>query len=155
MGKERFSITRDSVFAESFKFKKKFSAIYPEFSHLSSTDMLKIIKCFNKRCVIEEVISNRIGVELPQLLGVLRISTFKTSPDHKILDFNETKKQGVRVYHHNFDTDSTMGKLLFRNDMSRHSIESNKVWGFVPDRTFKRTVSKTIKNNYKLFEYND
>jgi hypothetical protein len=152
MGPKRFCVTRENILHKDYKFKKKFSAIYPEFKDITQPEISKIIKTFNKLCVINEMCTTREGVELPQKLGMFHIFTFRVSPDYKIVDFAQTNKLKKTVYFHNFETDSKMGKLMFRNNVSAHSIESNKVWGFVPGRLFKRSIAKAIKSNYKLFE---
>jgi hypothetical protein len=118
----------------------------PKLNNVTDQEIRKIIEGFNKE-IVNAVIDNREGVELPESLGYLMIVACQPKQINAV-DYAKSKKYGVKVYHKNWDTDGRMGKIIYSNASVKYKVKDREIWGFFPSREFSRTVSKIFRNNW-------
>ena len=149
--KPRVKIKRSHVMNPSkfCEFKKK----YPEHSDISLFEFNKIIRKFNNN-VIDEVVNYRYGVSLPERLGILVIVSFP-SPKKKIIDFGTSNKTGVLTYHKNWETDNRLGKIAHVTEFSSFNIKYSRLWGFTPNRFFKKKMIEGFKKSWEKYIFID
>ena len=136
------------------RFKKKVaSTLVPFFKNNEfrfSKDKVKdVIKTFHE-LLIDEVIDNRDGVELPGRLGTLQIVSCKITKK-KNIDFPKTNKLGRIVYHTNTETDGYVSKIFFLPNYHNYSFQYRTLWSFSGVRQFTRKVSKEYRKNWMKY----
>lgn len=131
---------------------KRFKELYPEYD-ITLKEFNKILKAFNSN-IIETVINNRDGVELPERLGHLQIVAFP-KPTKKIIDFAKSNELGEIRYHGNWETDNKIGKITYRSTPSGYTFKNSRFWGLIPTRSFKQRMSEVFKRKWQKFIYID
>tara|TARA_R110000772_G_scaffold224422_1_gene335059 strand:+ start:1736 stop:2239 length:504 start_codon:yes stop_codon:yes gene_type:complete len=129
------------------EFKKK----HPEHKDITLTKFNAIVKQFNVN-IVDEVISNKNGISLPELIGQILIISFPKSKK-KAVDFGASNKSGVLTYHRNWDTEDRLGKIVYYS--GRYSIRYSYLWGFTPARGFKNKMSEVYRKLWAKYIYVD
>jgi hypothetical protein len=125
---------------------KEFIAKYPEYSNLNYEGFKQIVMGFNRN-LVEGIIENRSGVELPDGLGYIFIGTCPPSKK-KNIDYKKSFEFGVEATHRNWDSDNKLMKIFYTNETSKYPFGNKRVWGFTAVRDFKRMASKAYKEHY-------
>lgn len=131
---------------------KKFKELNPEYD-ITLTEFNKVLRTFNSN-IIEAVINNRDGVELPERLGHLQIIAFP-KPSRKIIDFAKSNEVGEKRYHGNWETDNKIGKITYRSTLAGYTFKNSRFWGLIPTRSFKKRMSEVFKRKWQKFIYID
>lgn len=126
-----------------YKFRKKFSM----HSELTLPDIRKVVERFN-RVLWNTVIEERDGVDLPDFLGRIFISSYKMPHKNNIINYGESIKQGVPIKVQNLDTNGYMMKIYYNNWQSCYRFQHRNLWWFQPHRDFNRTASAEFKRDY-------
>ena len=147
--KSRVKIKSTRVMNE--KVMREFRAEYPEHEDITLTEFNRIIKAFNTN-ITEEIIANKNGVSLPELIGSILIMSFPRSK-RKAVDFGASNKSGVLTYHRNWDTDDRLGKIVYSS--GKRSIRYSHLWGFTPTRGFKNKMSEAYRRLWARYIYID
>ena len=100
-----------------------------------------------------KVLETRDGVELPEGLGYIMITSHKTKK--KLLNKKQSEIHGIKIYETNLHTDSFRAKISYTNDKMKYRLSNRDMWGFEAARTFKREVSKVFRENWTLFARTD
>lgn len=130
---------------------REFKEQHPEHKDITLTEFNAIVKKFNTN-IVNEVISNKNGVSLPELIGQLLIMSFPKSKK-KAIDFGASNKTGVLTYHRNWDTDDRLGKIVYYS--GKYSVRYSHLWGFTPTRGFKSKMSEAYKKFWVKYIYVD
>jgi len=125
----------------------------PEYKGLTLTQFNEIIRKFNLN-IISEVLENRDGVSLPERLGNLFIVSFTKAKNRKIIDFGKSNIIGKTCYHANWDTDGMVGKIIYQKSKTI-KIENGRLWGLMPTRNFKKSMSLIFKDLWQKFIHID
>ena len=143
----RFKERRISILTVSRlkKFKKKF----PEHKHIELSDYKNIIKTFNL-LIVENIISNRNGVELPNGLGCIFIGSCP-KPKKENINFAESVKLGMKVTYKNWDSDNKLMKIFYTNHNTKYPLSNKKVWMFKPVKQFRKKASDNYKENWAKY----
>ena len=134
------------------KVMREFRAEYPEHRSITLTEFNKIVKAFNTN-ITEEIIANKNGVSLPELIGSILVMSFPRSK-RKAIDFGASNKSGILTYHRNWDTDDRLGKIVYSSGGKR-SIKYSRLWGFTPTRGFKSKMSEAYRRLWARYIYID
>jgi len=126
----------------------KFKASNPKYKDLSYADFKNIIMVFNKK-LVEGIIDNRNGVELPERLGVVFLGTCPPAKK-KNIDFQKSHQYGVEATHRNWDSDNKLLKIFYTNN-TKYTFQNRQAWVFKPVRQFKRNASKAYRENWEKY----
>lgn len=116
-------------------------------------DFISIID-FSNRKIKEKVVNNISGFKLPEQLGYLAISKYK-SKERKI-DYNKSKQLNTKVYFTNFHSKGFDARIMwYINQIA--SCRNIHEYKFVPDREFTHMKSAQLKagKNYNSYNYDD
>ena len=128
---------------------KDFISKYPEYSGLSFNDFKSIIMGFNAE-LVQGIIDNRNGVELPDGLGFIFIGTCPPAKK-KNIDFKKSAELGVSATHRNWDSDNKLMKIFYTNYSSKYPFGNKHIWGFTAVRDFKRSASKEYRQSWSKY----
>jgi len=130
-------------------FFKYFRKNHPEYKHLSEPELRKIIKIFNET-IVEQVIENRHGVELPEFVGRLFIGSCpkKQKPN---VDYKKSALSDTIIQHRNFESDNYLAKIFYSTYEIKHSYKNHELFAFKGCRNFTRMVGKTYPENWKKY----
>ena len=145
----RFKKKRESMLNN--KFYQELKSKYPECKNLDKREIREIVEAFNKE-VVETIVTDRNGFELPEGLGYLFIGAVKIKKK-KVVDYKNSLEHGVLITHKNWDTDGYVGKIVYTNYKAKYRFKNAQIWGFSACRNFRRYVSKEFKerwNTYKM-----
>jgi hypothetical protein len=134
------------------KLYKNFIEKYSDYSELSYKDFKLIIKTFNKE-VVNKVIEETSGVDLPQHLGTLLIAGYKPVNNIKNINFSMSNKYGKEVKNRNIETGDLACKIFYSNYRSKLKVKNGKFWRFVGHRDFKRQTSEAFQKNYNKYVF--
>jgi nucleoid DNA-binding protein len=124
----------------------------PEASKLSHLEVRNLIKQFNET-VLQNIVDNREGVELPQGLGYIFIGSCKVKKE--CVDYGKSIKYGIRVTHKNWNTEGYLSKIFYSNCSVKYKIQDNNLWVFKAARKLKNEVSKAFSENWNKYIHID
>jgi hypothetical protein len=84
----------------------------------------------------------------------LFIVSFTRPKRKKTVDFGRSNASGKLCYHANWETDGMIGKIIYQKSKTV-KIENGRLWGLVPARTFKQTMSKVFKELWQKYIHID
>jgi hypothetical protein len=128
---------------------KEFKKKYPKYKDVQFKEFKDIITTFNQN-IIDGVIDNRNGVELPEGLGFIFMGTCPKAKK-KNIDYQKSLKYGVETTHKNWDSNNKLLKIFYTNRNAKHSFQNKQVWAFNAVRQFKRKASKAYRENWPMY----
>lgn len=128
-------------------FFKKFPQ-YKEYDTKRPKDFTDIIKEFHKD-LIQEVIDNRYGVDLPLKSGRLRILSFKKNRQYP--NFTQYTETGLTGGFSNIHTDGLSCKIVYSNMGNRYRMKDKIIWAFLPEAGFSKRVSDAFRLHYNRY----
>lgn len=138
---------RKETILPSTEMANSFLKKYPNYSNVKPSDFRKIIGEFNKR-VMQEVVDNRNGVMLPDLLGCIFIGSSKT--DKQVKSYSKySDNEAVRYT--NVATDGRILKFLFSASVTSVPFKNFTCWSFKANRDVRRNTAKLFENNYQKY----
>jgi len=143
----RFRERRISVLTN--KTLDKFKLKYPEYKSLKLTTFKDIVMTFNK-LVVESIIENRNGVELPDGLGYIFMGTCP-SPKKKNIDYGKSLTYGVETTHKNWDSDNKLLKIFYTNSNTKYPFKNKNVWSFKAGKDFRKKASDAYKEDWAKY----
>lgn len=126
----------------------KIKGKHPKYKHLTLEQIRSIVYGFST-FLTEKTVDHREGVELPEGLGTVLITSFKTNK--RLIDKATSEKLGVKVYHNNLVTDGFMAKIFYSNDRMRYRLPNREMWGLKGVREFRELASKSFKDDWKKY----
>lgn len=138
---ERFMVLNKSVFE---KYKKK----YPD-SKLSYAQFKNIVEIGNQ-IIVYNVINNRDGVDLPEMLGHLFIGACPKKKEQQY-DYVTARENNMPINHKNFDSNQYLCKIFYSNYETKYQFRLRKYWYFSACRSFKRAVSKAFTEDWNRY----
>lgn len=140
--KTSFCVSMRSVFV---KVRDK----YPQYKHkVTETECRDVINNFTFY-MKNKILENRDGIELPENLGYIMITAFKSKK--KLLNKKESEKHGIKIYETNLSTDGFKAKILYSNDKMKFKLANRDVWSFRGTSILRKEVSHIFKENWKSF----
>jgi nucleoid DNA-binding protein len=124
----------------------------PNAANIPHTDIKKLIKQFNET-VLQNIVDNREGVELPQGLGYIFIGSCKIKKE--CVDYGKSIKYGVKVTHKNWNTEGYASKIFYSNCTVKYKIPDNNMWIFKAARKLKKEASKAFSENWNKYVHID
>ncbi len=124
----------------------------PDASKLGHSEVKKLIKQFNET-VLQNIVDNREGVELPQGLGYIFIGSCKIKKE--CVDYGKSIKYGIRVTHKNWNTEGYASKIFYSNCSVKYKIPDNNMWIFKAARKLKKEASKAFSENWNKYVHID
>lgn len=143
----RFRTKRISVL--TVKTLKAMKEKYPEYSNLSLQEFKSIIMTFNG-LMVDSIIENRNGVELPDGLGFIFIGSCPPSKK-KNIDYKRSHEFGVEASHRNWDSDNKLMKIFYTNRNSKHPFQNKQVWAFKAVKQFRKQASEAYKEDWAKY----
>ena len=143
----RFRERRISVL--TVKTLKKFKEKYPEYDSLKLAAFKDIVMTFNK-LIVESIIENRNGVELPDGLGYIFMGTCP-SPKKNNIDYGKSLKYGVETTHKNWDSDNKLLKIFYNNHSTKYPFKNKNVWSFKANKEFRKQASDAYKEGWTKY----
>ena len=127
---------------------EEFIREFPEHSSISYADFKEIVKVFN-RSLVEGIIDNQKGVELPERLGMVFVAncTWGKGKKDKNIDFGKSRELGVVVHHQNWESNHKLMKIFYSNFDNKFRILHKKIWQFRLSKPNRRIVSEGYKKN--------
>jgi hypothetical protein len=147
----RFKKKRECTLKSSFY--KEVKAKHANCKKLKAEDIRTIVETFNKK-VVDVVINERNGFELPQSLGYIFIGAVKITKQ-KVIDYKNSLKHGVLVTHKNWETDGYVSKIVYTNYKAKYRFKNAPIWGFKASRQFARDTSKAFKDKWNIYKVLD
>lgn len=143
----RFRTKRISVLtANTLKeFKKK----YPEYPDLDLKEFKDIIMTFNAE-IVNGIIDNRDGIELPEGLGFIFMASCPPAKK-KNVDYKKSIEYGVRTVHKNWDSDNRLLKIFYTNHNTKYPFANKQVWSFKASKMFRKTASEAYRENWAKY----
>lgn len=126
----------------------KIKAKHSKYKSLTLDQMRDVVHGFST-FLTEKAISHREGIELPEGLGTVLITSFKTTK--RLIDKATSEKLGIKVYHNNLITDGFMMKIFYSNDRMRYKLPNREMWGLKGVREFRELASKSFKDDWKKY----
>ena len=120
-----------------------FKQKYPEYADLSLAEFKKIVMTFNK-CLCQEIIDNRNGIELPEGLGFIFMGTCQKAK-RKNIDFPKARVYGIEVINKNWDSDGKLLKIFYTNYNSKYPFLHRTVWSFKAVKQFRKQASEAYR----------
>lgn len=142
--REKFTTTLNET--TFLAFKKK----YPQYKSLTLDEFKVIVRTFNE-LLINSVIDNRNGIELPEGLGFIFIGTCQTPKKKFIMDYGTSNKTGVKTSHKNWESDNNLMKIFYSNYNTKHSFQHKQVWAFRPGKPFRHKASVAYKEQWTKY----
>jgi hypothetical protein len=143
----RFRNKRISVLTA--KTHKDFIKKYPEYSDLTLSKFKNIVMKFNAN-LVDGIIENRNGVELPDGLGFIFIGTCPTAKK-KNIDYKKSFEFGVEATHRNWDSDNKLMKIFYTNLTSKYPFSNKQVWSFKAVKQFRKLASDAYKEDWAKY----
>lgn len=135
----------------SKKLIRAFKEKYPEYSKYKDKDLIKAIGAHNK-AITQEVMDTRDGIELQSDLGYVFIGmTHPSKKNKRNIAWGKSIQLGMKVFHKNWETNNTIGKIYYCNYDKRYRFENRQLWKFTPTRPFSRTASTAILKNWQMY----
>lgn len=128
---------------------KKFKEKYPEYDSLSLRMFKDIIMTFNS-LIVDGIIDNRNGVELPEGLGYIFMGTCPASRK-KNIDYKKSLNYGVETTHKNWDSDNKLLKIFYSNYNTKYPFKNKSAWGFKARKEFRKAASEAYKDNWTKY----
>jgi len=143
----RFRTKRISVLTTATlkAFKKK----YPENSSMDLKQFKKIVMTFNAN-LVDGIIDNRNGVELPDGLGCIFMGSCPKAKKENI-DFARSIEFGYAATHRNWDSDNKLLKIFYTNHNTKYPFHNKQVWSFKAVKQFRKAASEAFKENYTMY----
>ena len=129
-------------------FFRRFKRDFPEYAHYTQPQLTKIIKDFDK-LIVDTIIEERDGVELPANMGFVFVGACKMNKPPK--DQELSAKYGKSIGHRNFESDQFIAKIFYSNYANRHKFKNRHLYQLVGCRYFKRTVAAAFPTNWKKY----
>jgi len=127
---------------------KRFKEKYPDST--LSWKQFKLIISVGNTIYSEKVISNREGVDLPNMLGKLFIGSCQKKKGANY-DFTTSGEIDTPVNHKNFESNRYLCKIFYTNFDTKYQLRLRKYWYFNAARSFKREVSKAYRENWNHY----
>jgi hypothetical protein len=122
-----------------------FNKLHPKYK-FRKTDIIKIMRAFNSN-MAEETMINIYGVTLPENIGVILINNAGRSKK-KAVNYAESKKTGIIVYHRNWETDNNIMHIKYVNHTRRTLVRNTTMFAFNPLQEFRKKASVYFKKNW-------
>lgn len=129
-----------------------FFRAFPQHKHHNRripADLTKIITQFHND-LVDAVIENRHGAELPLLMGKFTIYSYKS---RGYMDFRRFKSSKQIFQFINNHTDGLNCKLAYENIERRYRFKDKTMWKFYPSVSFKKKVSEAFRENHVRYIY--
>jgi hypothetical protein len=129
-------------------FIRHFKSKFPQYSHLTEPEVRKIVKTFNET-IVEQVIENRDGVNLPEFCGRLFIGSCKKQKPN--MDYKKTANAGTLIQHRNYESDDYLAKIFYSTYDIKHAYKNHELYAFKGCRNFTRSVGRTYPSKWKIY----
>jgi hypothetical protein len=143
----RFRKRRKSILTS--KTHKQFIEKYPEYSSIDLSLFKTIVMNFNAN-LVNGIIDNRNGVELPDGLGFIFIGTCPPSKK-KNIDYKRSFEYGVEATHRNWDSDNKLMKIFYTNLPSKYPFSNKQIWNFKAVKQFRKQASDIYKTDWAKY----
>lgn len=128
---------------------KQLKEKYPEYNSMSLRLFKDIVMTFNSH-VVDGIIDNRNGIELPDGLGYIFMGTCP-APKKKNVDYKKSLNYGVETTHKNWDSDNKLMKIFYSNYNTKYPFKNKSVWGFKANKEFRKKASEAYKDNWTKY----
>lgn len=129
-------------------FYKAYKAKNPH-SQIDVKTFKSVIEGFNKK-MLQAVLDNRDGVELPESLGYVFIGSCKT-PKKENIDYKKSTELGQIVYKRNLGSDGYLAKIFYTNYTTKYNFANKQLWSFKGVREFTNAVSKVYSEEWPKY----
>jgi hypothetical protein len=128
-------------------FFKSFKLRFPRVN-LSRKEHTAILACAGD--VISQYLLADGDFKMFSRMGVLSVRNIKPKGNKtRMIDFNETRKTGQKVYHFNDHSDGLVAKIVW--DRTGGVLADKYMWLFKPVRKLKRSLAKEIKTGKRQY----
>jgi hypothetical protein len=131
-------------------FCKRFRKKFTEHKGVTDQDIRKILATFNNN-IKYHVVNERDGSELPEGLGYLFVGSCPAMVKKSNLNAAVSYKYNTQIKHNNFESDSFVAKIFYTNYATKYKFKMRELWAFKGSRDFTRSVSKSYRENWKIF----
>jgi hypothetical protein len=122
---------------------------FPELD-LSAEQVKDIIAAAND-ILVENVISQRDGVEFPEQLGCLFMGSVPETKKGNV-DYKKSLQYGKIIRHKNYETDGLTMKIFYTNFGSPYSFRFRQLWAFKAVKQFRLKASAAYKQNHTFYQ---
>lgn len=143
----RFRNKRISVLTR--KTLKQFQEKYPEYKDLSLKEFKDIVMSFNAE-IVQGILDNRDGIELPEGLGYIFMGSCPPAKK-KNVDYSKSFKYGVETSYKNWDSDNKLLKIFYTNHTTKYPFTNKQVWSFKASKPFRKMASDSFKENWAMY----
>lgn len=112
-----------------------------------------VIQDYNE-IVKQEVLSNRDGVKLPSMMGIMAVCSYKTgsSSQRPPINWAASSENGVKLKEFNLHTGGLACKIVYSCYTAKYKFRNWALWKFEGNRDFKTKVSKYFEKNYNNYK---
>lgn len=124
-----------------------FKEKYPRYENVDFATFEHIVTHFNQK-VTDEIINNRNGVMLPELIGIIFIGKNKRNISAKSYTKYENNEQKKFT---NTESENNLMKIFFTSGASKLPLSHYTCWTFKAIREFRRRASEIFKKDYRKY----
>ena len=124
------------------EFRDAFREKYPEHKDITLKELREIVTTFNEE-MVDVMINNRSGVELPDGLGYVFMASCDR-PRVENINFAKSQELGTKVQYTNTQSDNKLLKIFYSNYSTRHSFQHKQAWFFKAGRETKIKASQAF-----------
>lgn len=133
------------------KFITKFNKKYPEHGGITNTLFNTIVKTFNN-LMVDGIVDNRDGIELPEGLGYLMIITCPKAKKLNV-DYKASREAGQVIMHQNWETDNKLMKIVYNNEAVKYRFSNKQVWTLSLIRRHTRSISPRYVKQWQMYHF--
>lgn len=98
-------------------------------------------------------ISNRDGVKLPAMMGILAVCSYKPAQNQQHpINWAASTEAGLKLKEYNLHTAGLACKIVYSAYTAKYKFRNWRLWKFEGNRDFKAQVSSNFEKNYKFYK---
>lgn len=126
---------------------------YPEYNNLSLKEFKNIVMTYNE-LLVDAIIDNRDGIELPDGLGFIFMASCPPTKKENV-NYKKSFEYGIKTNHKNWDSDNKLLKIFYTNHTTKYPFTNKQVWSFKAVKQFRKKASDQYKRTWaKYIEVN-
>lgn len=130
-------------------FLDKFRRRFPEHRLIKHEMFSEIMQVFHDQ-LIQGIIDNRDGIELPEGLGFIFVATCQKAKKPKI-DYKASIAANRKITFQNWESDNRLMKIMYSNTAVKYKLSNKQVWGFRVCRSGRLTISNRYRQQWQKY----
>lgn len=148
-----FSAKGREIDGKNITFCKRLYDQYPDLKKYNPKQIRDIVVSFNKDTLIEKLINNREGVQLPSNAGHLLVGTMNEIGKKlgKAINQAVVCEHKIAVPYSNDDTAGNRPWIYYTTHATPVPLKGSKMWAFEPHQKLIKKTYEAYKKNWRLY----